>query len=376
MSPDFSSFTIDPLRRLWLHCGRIRLAGFGLADLAGAASAAPADLLRGRSLTLRCDALRWEPPGQPYRLAAATLAYTSSTGLLRADSLHLQPLFEKGEFARRVGVETDRIDLLLPLLELRGVDHDALVSGEGLRARALHMEDLNLDVLRDRRLPGGQPEVKPLPADRLRHVGVPLAIDSLFIDAETIAYAEHQNLVDEPGRIHFKDVQIRGGPLSTLSPATLSLSMGARFMGTTPMEFQAEFPASGEEGTHRLHGSVGALELSSLNAQLQRLAFIRIRSGRIHRLDFDMRLDRQRSSGEVVMDYEGLNVEVMDRADPEVARGQALKSLLLNALVVKENNHEPPLRRGEVDFERLEDKSIFNYWWKSILSGILDSIGI
>ncbi|MDZ7773616.1 MAG: hypothetical protein U5K31_12890 [Balneolaceae bacterium] len=376
MLPDFSAFTDDPLRQLWLHCGRIRLAGIGPADLAGAASASPADLLKGRTLTLSCTSLRWEPPGQPYRLAAASLRYATSEGVFRADSLRLVPRFDEGEFARRVGVETDRIDLLLPRLELQEVDQPALVSGEGLRARILRIDGMRLEVLRDKRLPGGQPRVKPLPATRLRHLGIPLEVDSLYVSAEEISYAEHRNLVDVPGRIRFTQVEARGGALSTLSPADLVLDLSARFMGVAPVEASAHFPVDSEQASHRLHGSVGALAMEAFNPQMQRLAFVRVHSGTLHRLDFNMTLDRQRSSGEVVMDYEGLSVEVMDRAHPDAAEGRALKSLLVNTLLVRANNHEAPLRRGEVNFERLEEKSVFNYWWKSLLSGILDSIGL
>jgi hypothetical protein len=50
-------------------------------------------------------------------------------------------------------------------------------------------------------------------------------------------------------------------------------------------------------------------------------------------------------------------------------------SFLINNFVIeKENQPDKNFRPGSIEFERDTTRSIFNFWWKSIASGLESSI--
>jgi hypothetical protein len=53
-----------------------------------------------------------------------------------------------------------------------------------------------------------------------------------------------------------------------------------------------------------------------------------------------------------------------------------MKSVLANTFKVKSDNTGENIRTGAINVEREINKSVFNYWWKSMLSGLKSSIGL
>lgn len=67
--------------------------------------------------------------------------------------------------------------------------------------------------------------------------------------------------------------------------------------------------------------------------------------------------------------YENLEFNILNRKNNNE---QEINSFLLDKLVIKDSNLEgkKSYKEGEISFERAPKKSIFNYWWKSLFSGI------
>ena len=109
------------------------------------------------------------------------------------------------------------------------------------------------------------------------------------------------------------------------------------------------------------------------------VAGVNIKSGTSHRLDFDFSHDLERATGELRFHYENLNVQFIDDGKQQMSRGlyDAIATFIANTFVIKASNTPgDKMRVGKIEFERNPKKSCFNYWWKSILSGIKSSTGI
>jgi hypothetical protein len=114
--------------------------------------------------------------------------------------------------------------------------------------------------------------------------------------------------------------------------------------------------------------------LSFLNPVLMPLSNVKIKSGTID--SFHLRAIGQEnlSIGEMNMYYHDLRIKLV-RNGEEFKSGIASKvlSFLANALVINKNNKG---RSGFVYFERLRDRSFFNYIVKITFSGMATSIGV
>jgi hypothetical protein len=77
----------------------------------------------------------------------------------------------------------------------------------------------------------------------------------------------------------------------------------------------------------------------------------------------------------MIFKYEDCKVDLLNKTKKK--GGNDLISFLANAFVIKSNNPaNGDLREAKMAYTRDKNKSMINFWWKTILSGLKDTIGI
>lgn len=309
------------------------------------------------------------------------LAISSDNQTVALDSLQLIPRYGKLEFARRHGTTIDRIDLAVPNIQFESVDFPQLVKSARIYAGYGHISDPRLEDYLNRGIPSGPPVAKPLPFIAFRDLDIPVKMDSLRIENAYISYSEYVGDTPKAGTITFEETNamfrnISNYPEDVEKGITTTLDVGSQVMGTGLLDAHFEFPMDTQNGFHKVEGKLHEMPMPHFNDILQHVAFIRIDNGQLDSLTFEMTLNDQKSNGTLVMNYENLSISVLDKQSIEQhGLVENLKTFLANNFVVrKQNTPENDMQAGRIDFERDESKSIFNYWWKSLLSGIKESI--
>jgi hypothetical protein len=117
-----------------------------------------------------------------------------------------------------------------------------------------------------------------------------------------------------------------------------------------------------------------------MNGMLETTAFASVESGHAYAIKFDMNLNSTTSSGDVHFAYRDLKIKLLNKDDPDDPKfKEMVGSLVANLFVVKTDNpsnKSQPLRIGNIHFEHDPTKSVFFYWWRSLLSGLKESMGI
>lgn len=295
------------------------------------------------------------------------------------DSLKLIPKYPRYEFYQAVGHQTDRIELTVEKILFQNPDVEKMNAGI-FKMEKLAIQNADLDVFRSKALPRASKKPKPLPHFAFKNLKYPITIDTIAINQANISYTEQRDEVSETGTVTFANLN---GTFTGVTNDSTVISQGHNIvlnvttdvMKEARLDAHFEFPMQ-KDGSHTASGSLGSMEVGELNQILVPVAMVRAESGTIHSLKFDMKLGANKSSGWVELEYSGLKIGVLDAENVEEGGDQFFKSLLANFLKVKNRNTEEPLRRGKVSFERVPYKSIFNYWWKSLSSGLKGSIGI
>jgi hypothetical protein len=74
-----------------------------------------------------------------------------------------------------------------------------------------------------------------------------------------------------------------------------------------------------------------------------------------------------------MLNYDDLKILTLRETGKDEEKVSHLKTLLLNTFIIKKNMNEDmeaDERTGKIDFARDPLRSVFNLWWKSILSGV------
>jgi hypothetical protein len=311
-----------------------------------------------------------------YEIRVAALSFSSNEKKLRLDSLILAPKHPKYKFSRVVGKQIDRVNTSIPHLEITGLQYNQLRDSSFI-ATKIEINSPEVFSFRDKRMEFKETKNKPLPIEAIKRFNFGIEVDTVKITDGKITYEEFPPDGFKSGAVVFEDLQatlvnVSDKVYQNRSPyATLNAS--AKIMGQGLIQASFSLPLDGKKPYHA-KGKIGPMPLYHINPALENLAFIKIESGTLNNLNFDFNYNDRVSNGTLIINYQDLKIIGLKK---EKSKNESdLKTFLINAVVKNDKNKEMPAekRTGTIEFERDRKRQIFNFWWKSLLSGIKASV--
>jgi hypothetical protein len=115
--------------------------------------------------------------------------------------------------------------------------------------------------------------------------------------------------------------------------------------------------------------------MPEINSMLVPATNIKVESGKMKELSFNFTFNAVRSDGELELNYENLKlITFKDSPDKgDALEKDNLKSFIMNTFIFRKNMDEDvpeEKRTGAVAYVRDDSRSVFNFWVKSVVSGI------
>ncbi|MFY0608511.1 MAG: hypothetical protein JXR10_17470 [Cyclobacteriaceae bacterium] len=325
--------------------------------------------------------LSYELPGDMFTLRAKRYQYNSTGSQISLKRFRVEPKYNRGEFQRKLTYQSDWIDLEVQQMTLNDVSLDALRRGE-IRIGAIDLSKMSLDTHRDKRLPLEKGIYKPLPQTALRSVAMPIKIDTVRFDKSFITHSEFSEEGTSPGVIFFRNLggiitNITNDEIAIDNNSKMTLYVTGSIMNTGDIMVQSMFDYRDSLDRYTLRGTVGEMDLTELNRFLENTASVRIRDGRNKSLSFAFEANEDYAFGSMKFYYRDLKINVLDaETHQRKGHGASIKSFFANTFVVNSKNpHFLFVRDGDIYMERDKSKSVFSYWGKSLVSGLVSSIG-
>jgi hypothetical protein len=333
-------------------------------------------ILPAETISASFNNIRHHTANELYRLSVEQANISSADQTVRIESVQVTPRYSKEQFAFKVGHEIDRMQIEVPSINWQEINVSKLNLGEKLAARRIQIQQPDINIHRDKRPPFPPDNNPPLPQQMIRNIPFALAVDTLAISDGHIRYSERLPEGTRSGHISFTNLSATLHPLNNTSgDSAFVTTMRASTNIMDEARLQAKFSFPMNSNQHHVSGQLDSMAMKHLNPALEPLGFVRIDNGQILGLDFDMHLNPDSALGETTFRYHDLKVSLLDKESNRENFGKKVVSLLANTFKVKSNNTGPDPRTTAVAFKRDPQKSIFNYWWKSLLSGLKASIG-
>ncbi len=318
-----------------------------------------------------------------YEFQTWKLHYNFPDQKITIDSFSLTPLFQPEEFFKRAKYQTDRVILSGHHLEIDDIKLNELLSNNHLHISNIRVDRLNTEMYRDKHYPIKPGTYKPLPREQLMNIKRAFTVDSIHVTNAYLKYLEMDATSDEPGEVFLDQLNVTAYNLTNQlredEKKDLILDLHARIMGQTLMSLKVHFPLNPDTVSFWLTGTTEKLDLTSLNPLTTNLLGLGIVKG-IGRSDITyISGNDSTAKGSLIFRYKKLRVLPYSRKKEKLKKGvlSPLISFMINDLVVKSNN--PKFARkprvGQVYFERDTQKSVVNYVWKSVLSGLMSTMG-
>ena len=339
-------------------------------------------LFYARAWTLRTGQARLTLDAPYYRLALKTINADTRRRQLTLENVAMAPTMSVAALARGKGHQSAHVRIRVPRMRVSGLDIEALLEKGNLLAQQLEISKARVLTESD-----GRFSLNPN-----QSVATPDAIGRLpfRVDVRQIRFADlgirmsyRSPRSAQPGVMAMQQLT---GVLSNVSNNPRRMNAAHPMTGQVTGQIQHVGPAQlslranvlDPSGAHTISGRFGTVPLAVLNPMILPTRGLRLRSGQIEQMHFQMQLDRQRARGTLWATYHDLKLQLLNRENrPGILH--RLETSVVNGVFLRDNNPRKPgeeLKPGKVNSNRELRYSVFSLWRQGLVSGMLNSAGV
>ena len=297
--------------------------------------------------------------------------------------IRIRNKLEPYAYASEFKYETDWIELQEGNLQVEGLDFLSYFRQGAIHAEKLKISDMKIIVFRDKRKPDDM-ERRPLMIHEVfRELPIPLDIQEVEVINGYVSYEERpESGAPRSGMIFFDDINATITGMSNSQERLaendeMVLKAESKLIGEGQINLEVTYFLNDTTGKFLMKGSIGAMDLLGLNKIIEPSTKVSLKNGRMNSLFFNIVADDIEGTGEVIVRYENVEIEILDKNfghDQNIF--QRIGSFLANKLILKSQNpnRKGELKKGAVYYPRDQHKFIFKYWWELVLSGLKSTI--
>jgi hypothetical protein len=313
-----------------------------------------------------------------YSIQMDSIYIDNSGQTIDLTGLKVIPKYSKQDFYKHLEFETDRFDIALDHIRISGFQPYEFIRNGSIIISEIEMNEGSVEVFRDRKPPFNEQQRPLMPVRLIQEAGFGLYAGKILLNDFDISYIELPADSDAEGKIPFNKTNavinnISNLPDSLASDSTMKIQAEAMIFGKATLSAEFEYDLTDPAGTYEANGELAALDFELINTAVYPLTGVKIDSGTHKNSSFHFYGNDVRSVGELRMRYANLEVDLL----PEGRKiFQDIVGFAGRKAVYHSSNpgNNKELRIGRIEFERDVRRFVFNYWWKTYLSGIKDTV--
>jgi hypothetical protein len=319
--------------------------------------------------------------GKFYQYQIGETSYSSKTNRFTAKNIQLIPKYSKGKYQQLVGFQSDYFSGKIDSIAIQQPNIRLWFEKEEIAGRYLSVNALNLNIYRDKRVPFDESRRPKMVQDLIKSIRYPFLIDSMALINSTFHYTEQPATGDSCGQIKISVIQAGVKPITNQKIASgtipdFKFKGKALIMDSCLLNVNTNFQMNSPVNAFTIEGNVRPFNMHILNPVIEPLAMISLRSGHVDRFEFSFSGDRTNATGQLLFAYNDLKISVLEMKNGN-AKEAKFASFLANSLMLKSKNPRgKELLPDEISFVRDQKRSDINFWWKSVFSGVRNTLGI
>ncbi len=320
-----------------------------------------------------------------YELQSGLIHYNFPENRITIDSFYVLPRFGEDESFRRAKFQKGITRIFIKKINLNDLRVEELLNNQKLQFGSIDVHRLALSIVKDKKYPIEPGTYKKMPQELIRDIAQPFRVDSVRIFNSYVYFKLYpEKKTNKPGEIMLTRFNVNAYHLTNIISAedstTLDIELNADIMGESRMLADFHFPLY-DTANHWWFGfETEKLDFPKLNLMTQQLVGLTIQRGKgtisaplISGDDFN-------TTGTMVFRYRNIRLKLYNRKKAETETGifSLMANFFINDLVLRSNNPKfaRKIKIGHVYTERDTQKDIVNFAFRSILSGMLSTLGI
>lgn len=320
-------------------------------------------------------------PGNLYRMEVGSFEANSDDQSISIDSLQIIPAYNKTEFAKIVGIQTDRFDLDIANINVHGLVFDSIIDKKVV-IDSIVITRPNADIFRDKRYALNMQHFPKLYQTSIAELPINLKLMKVHVVDAHLAYSEMIDKAAMPGKVTFSelDISITGinNDKDLISKGQSMIVDGkGLLMEKSEVELHCNLPIGNKNEEFTFWGKAAPFNPKYMTPMLEPLAFVAVKSGSVQSAEFYCYANKDTAVGRMKFLYRELDIVVIKKEKEKKTKikDNRFLSWVANTGMVKNNPPKnKPVRICRMSFVRDLNKGFFNYIWKTIQKGLTNTI--
>ena len=327
--------------------------------------------------TFEVAAFHYYLPEGFYQVTISEVSFTDFDHILLKQVV-LNPVDSRKTFSIKKKVATDYISVSIDSIQLFNFDKQI---NERIFVDQIQVFQPSLDVFKDKNFPDSK-EYTAILVDLLREMKTPVYVRRLKLSNMFIKYSELPIEAEESGELFFSEANATISNITNVKDSLQNLGnifieAEAKFYGEGMLKSTMSYQVLSNTGKFDIKGSLGSMNIVKVNAILGKLLAAGAESGQLDNLRFNFAGTRTQSIGQMWFEYSDLHIKVLELDYLNSSFTRKIVSSTGNMVLRNSNpSSNGVFNVGEINQERDTTKSMFNYWWISLKSGFISSMGV
>ncbi|GAB1308691.1 hypothetical protein KH5_13740 [Urechidicola sp. KH5] len=310
-----------------------------------------------------------------YQFKLNSFEYDNTKNIWDLKKLSIHPKTDKFKLATTKKHNDDIIDVDIQKIQLYNFNIENLINGNGVFIDSVSLEKADITIFKDKRKPFNESKRPGLPHIKLKQLKLPLLIKNVaLVDCSILVQeklAEKDILMEVP--INQINASISNvSSIAKYRKAPIIADINALLMKSGKIHAKASFNM--QDNNHRFYfnGTLSKSKLELFDSALFPALGLKVIKGELDHLSFQGSANSISSEGSMTMLYHDLEAEIFKSNSLEENK---FLSWGVNSLIHESNpkkGKEP--REVIMQFERVPYKGLGNYFWKTIQSGLVNTL--
>lgn len=320
-----------------------------------------------------------------YYFKAASVSISVSQHKTTILNLSLTPRGSREQFEKKLPGRQDMYTLRVPKITLDDIDWYSILNEDKILIREGTVWNCNFSDYFNRSLPEGPSSGNNnFPHQLLMRMALPVYIQKINLKNCAVRYEEFNPASGASGTIYFDDVN---GQLSNITNmreyirrnSKMKLSATALFLRTSRLSTVFNLDLKNyKKGNFAVDVSLGKIDSTAINPAAGPLGLVSVKRGHIKKVDVHISGTNAGATGRLLLLYDDLHLVPLKKDKEGQIKKRSFTDFLANLILIRNANpaNGKQERFGKCDFKRSPNSSFFNLIWKTVLTGVLNTIGL
>jgi hypothetical protein len=340
-------------------------------------------ILFSKNLNANCNQILFPSKDDKYKLYFEKLQFTSQNNSFTIGKIKIVPQLSEKKFAGSFPIQKDRYDFSFEEIEIHNIDRESLWHKK-LEADDLIIKKSTLKIYRDLFYPDDTvSQVGEYPQQKLMHLPLAINIKKVILGDLFLEYKERNDVSRNSGKVQFYHVHATINNITNIASAIsenniCTLTFNARLLNKANFNAKLTLLLNNPEGKFSVEGDLGMISALSLNTLSEPMSLTRIEKGNINKLNFNFSGNDSFTDGKLILLYDDVKISVLKKNARENKYDKKFLLSLASHFIVKNSNpgKNEKIRVETVHYKRNLTGSFWNLIWKSIFTGVKQSIGV